>query len=218
MIELALLRTRPFDAVRTTGFIIRTSSDDRSQSGRCNVNCIPMFNNNSIVTLDIRLRDEGKDWYCGVKKNGIGSVLVPFGQPDGSLILTAPMNGCALEVRREQEGNRVYHDYNGTSMPQSVDGTRMLRIIADHYMDRHDRHFDRIKKEFDRIGFNRKHTPCGFSFAHTIICVKRGDYWHFYNNVVSSTYELSLYSGQKLNHEYYQAKDYIKYELGSFPE
>ncbi|UYM17594.1 hypothetical protein [Endozoicomonas euniceicola] len=128
------------------------------------------------------------------------------------------MNGCALEVRREQRGNRVYHDYNGTCMPQSVDGARALRITADHYMDRHDRHFDRIRREFDRIELTRKYAHCGFSFAHTIIFVKQGGYWYVYNNAVSRTYELSLYSGQKQNHEYYQAKDYMKYELGSFPD
>ncbi|MET4692424.1 hypothetical protein V5J34_000263 [Endozoicomonas sp. NE35] len=216
MIDLAFLRIRPFDAVRTTGFVVQATDEDYYLSGRCNVTCRPLLNNNNLVTLNIHLTDEGRDWYCGYEEHEVKSLLVPFGQPDGTLILTYPMNGCALEVRREKEGNRIYHDHNGVCMPRSIDGTRALRVSANHYMDWGNRHFVRTERLAYRAGLTRKYS--GFSFAHTIICIKQGRNWNVYNNAVSQIYELDPFSAQRINQEYFQPKDYIKYSLGYFPD
>ena len=217
MIDLTFLRMRPSDAVRTTGFMIQINHTEHTQSGRCNVDCIPMSNSNRLVTLDIHLTDSGKDWYCGYERGGMKAVLVPFGQPDGSLILTYPMNGCTLEVRREKEGNRIYHDCNGNRITPSLDGTKALRVTADHYMDCHDRNFYRIARVSLRIALIRGYKGYGFNFGHTIICVKQGGYWNVYNNAISHAYEIEPGADKRKNHMYYQAKDYMKYELGSFP-
>ena len=173
---------------------------------------MPLFENNGIVTLNIHLTDEGRDWYCGYREHDAKSLLVPFGQPNGTLILTFSMSGCALEVRREKEGNRIYHDYNGVNMPQSLDGTKALRVTASQYMDSYDRPFIRAARKALRTG-----QYCGFSFGH-LICIKQGSYWKVYNNAISHIYELNPYSAQIINHEYYQAKDHIQCELGYFSD
>ena len=215
MVDLTFLRLRPSDAVRTTGFIVKTSDEEYFQSGRCNVTGMPFFDNDRIVMLYVHLTDKGRDWYCGYKKNNVNSLFVPFGQPDGTLILTFPMNGCALEVRREEEGNRIYHDHDGTCMPQSASGTKVLRLAACHYMDWHGRHIGRTERIAIRTVLARFG---GFNFQHTIICVKQGHYWKVYNSAFSYFYKANPYTLEKISEDYYQAKDYIQYELGCFPD
>ncbi|MCW7554581.1 hypothetical protein NX722_18550 [Endozoicomonas gorgoniicola] len=217
MLDLAFLRLRPFDAVRTTGFIVQLDGEEYFLSGRCNVTGMPFINNDRIVILNVRLTDAGEDWYCGYKYNDVKSLFVPFGQPDGTLILTFPMSGCALEVRREEEGNRIYHDDRGACMPQSAPGVKVLRVDACHYMDWHSRHIERVA----RVAFKTilaSGSSGGCDFQHTIICVKQGHYWKVYNNASSSFYKLDPYTLEKTGEDYYQAKDYIQYELGCFPD
>ncbi|MCW7554580.1 hypothetical protein NX722_18545 [Endozoicomonas gorgoniicola] len=216
MVDLAFLRLRPFDTVRTTGFIVQLDDEEYFLSGRCNVTGMPFINNDRIVMLNVRLTDAGKDWYCGYEQNDANSLFVPFGEPDGTLILTFPMNGCALEIRREEEGNRIYHDDDGTCMPQSAPGIKVLRLDACHYMDWHSRHILRTERIALRTVLASG--PGGFDFQHTIICVKQGHYWKVYNNAASYFYKVDPWSSEKINEDYYQAKDYIQYELGCFPD
>ena len=182
MTDVNFIRTRPDIAMKACGFIVRPRDDQYYQSGRCSVTCRPLFPTR-IAILDVLLTDKGGDWYCGYEENEALSVLVPFGQPDGTLILTYPMNGCALDVRCEPGGNRIYHDFNGVSMPLSPEGNQTLRVTADHYMDRFDRHSWRIERVAYRAGLKK---GCyGYSFEHTLICVKQGSSWGVYNTAVS---------------------------------
>lgn len=68
-------------------------------------------------------------------QNDVGYVDVQFPK-DGTIVLTPPMNGCALEVRFFH-GYTFYHDANGRNMNkvQQLKGSLLCRIEAEAYWD-----------------------------------------------------------------------------------
>lgn len=96
------------------------------------------------------------------RKAGVLDNVKPI---EGTIVVTAGMNGCALEVRHSNNGYHFYHDADGKCMPQVHNSyTTVCRIEANSYWD-------------DRFILSIK----GLQYAQPIICficVYRHGSWH----------------------------------------
>ncbi len=90
---------------------------------------------------------------------------------DGTIAITAPMNGCALEVRYNYDtlNYAFYHDMNGVSMPPLIHESEKLvcRIEANAYWDGNE-----IKNIIER-----KHIAMPYPSVQ-FICVYKSGLWH----------------------------------------
>lgn len=137
---------------------------------------------------------------------------MPAGQPNGTLVVTFPMNGCALEVRDVGGGiNRFYHDADGNSMPPIPPGNQKFRATAVDYQgaqrivhERSLRWFDHAVQN-DRL--NRNLAPNAGGYEHNVICVKDGANWKVYAS-----------ANIRLNGDAWQVKDNVPYSLGMFAD
>src|SRR5262249_50723524 len=200
---LAMLRTSPNTACAAWGFICRGAMLDGPIGGGCTLTCTIA---NGVYQLDVSAG--AGDWFIPFKAGAARNCDVPRGQPDGTLVVTFPMNGCALEVHSRVSGNRFYHDSDGKHMP-NVDGnfnTPKFRAEADLYEGVGARAQEVCGRDFGR-------DLIGQNFEHTLICVKNGARWHVYQTAVVTT--VNTKTGA---HSRWQIKDGPPVQLGSFAD
>lgn len=91
---------------------------------------------NGIATVfNVTKCDESNDYFFPYIPSKAGQVNVN-NPKDGTIVITQPMNGCALEVRYDHCCYNFYHDYNGKSMScEQKKGVLCCRIVADDYWD-----------------------------------------------------------------------------------
>lgn len=192
---LQLLRARPGIAVRAWGFKVVGGST----IGTCTVTC-QQYRTSSIYQLTVT--PGGTDWFYPFESSAAGSCLVPFDQPAGTLVLTGPMNGCALEVHEERNGNRFYHDADGTALDalQPNRPRPKIRVAYADYMG---------PERYAHQRFLRYHQRGDFGgYANTVIVVKLDDSrWGVYGSTFI-----------QVNQDFWQIKDRVPYELGTFED
>lgn len=109
---LARLRLSPDDVFRSDDFIVETGP---GTGGACLLTC------ETVAPAIHRLRvgaGQG-DWmfpYVTTQQGGVGTCAVPAGAPNGTIVVTGGMNGCALHVSQSNGMLHFFHDLNSRSM------------------------------------------------------------------------------------------------------
>jgi hypothetical protein len=198
---LALLRTDPKTACSAWGFMCRGAPLSAMLGGSCTLTCTA---SDGVYTVDVAAG--GTDWFIPFGAGAARYCDVPAGEPDGTLVVTFPMNGCALEVHPTLNGNRFYHDSDGKHMP-NLDTAAKARVDADMY----EGPGARASSIFARYDGSRG--VMGQNFEHTLVCVKRGGFWNVYQTAVVTTMKLS--DGSR---DSWQIKDGPPVHLGVFAD
>ncbi len=215
---LLFLRKNPLAATSKVGFKVHNLDGNiGAMGGKCSISCkgrAPMF------FLDIA--SGGYDWYIPYADKEAKSVLVPFGQPDETLVVTWPMNGCALEVRQEAYGNRFFHDADGKNMP-NVTNKKTIKFRADYtrYSGPKDPKGpkDPVREERIRMGETQdvdQLYPEDFHFD--LIAVKKGSFWHIFQTASISIKTMSFITDKTHVYRNKVFKVEIEHSLGSFAD
>jgi len=195
---LAALRASPGMATAAWGFVVRGQMLGNAVGGGCTLAC-GRYRESSVY--EIAVGAGAGDFYIPFGHGQARHCDVPQGQPNGTLVVTFPMNGCALEVREIDGNNRFYHDSDGNSMPALPPGVQKIRIVAADYEG---------PEQTAETRFPRYVNPdieAAGNFEHSIISVKRGGQWEVYG----STCIL-------VNDDGWQIKDRVPYHLGDFAD
>ncbi len=125
---LQILRVEPETAITKYGFIVDTEVYDHTWSGGpCKLECT--MGSDSVYRLTAK--SGVGDWffpYCSMSMGGeVGTCMVPFNQPDGTIVTTGGMNGCSLQVNKFKGAFFFYHDLNGNSL-KDAPGEVVCRI------------------------------------------------------------------------------------------
>ncbi|WP_157637436.1 hypothetical protein [Burkholderia ubonensis] len=171
--------------------------------GRCTLTC-----SEGAGVYVIEVTAGGTDWFVPYAPGMAGHCDVPRGMPNGTLVVTYPMNGCALEVHSNGAANRFYHDADGSHMPNLSGATAKCRIdisLYEGFGARAETIFSRYTDSDARI-FQQ-------NFEHTIICVKTGVNWNVYQTAVVTT--ICMRDGQR---EFWQIKHGPPVHLGVFED
>lgn len=116
----------------------------------------------------ISLKNGGKDFFFPWVNRGVGEVAVPINQPNGTIVTTGGMNGCALQVNRHGNNLIFYHDadnrYLGTLKPPQ--GRQLCRIEPSLYM----------KLPYGETIVEQNPTS-GMSYLYQMICVRHNGKW-----------------------------------------
>lgn len=132
---LSLLRTDPVAAAGAYGFIVEydTSAFPHYLGGRCTLS-IKKANDNVYV---IKASRGTGDYFFPYTHIGgsAGRCQVPDTVPNGTLVLTGGMNGCALQVNDYPGYKIFYHDANGTQLGTegALGGTVDCRVTYKDY-------------------------------------------------------------------------------------
>lgn len=209
---LAELRSNPEKIFKNFGFIVKRdqkivlptenstidiniSSDDQV-GGRCKIECVYI---DDVYQLSVKLGDSYNDWYIPYRSNQSLHCDVPKGLPNGTLIVTFPMNGCALEVHSSISTNRFYHDHDGKFMPETdpYSWKPKFRVESAVYEGKNSPLFTHFVKKSSATSMtkfeeNDKNTEdesnanrwAALSMEHSIIIIKRGEYWFVYQTAV----------------------------------
>ncbi len=104
---------------------------------------------------------------------GVGEVKVPLGMPDGTLVVTGGMNGCAIEVRKQDDQLIFYHDGDNQSLGEGKVvqpiGVRLCRIEPDQYMSENNGEKE-VRKDWER-------NIQGTSYLYQMLCVRHDKRW-----------------------------------------
>jgi hypothetical protein len=198
---LGLLRTQPATACAAWGFMCRGAALGNAMGGGCTLTCTE---NNGVYTLGVTAC--GVDWYIPFGAGAARYCDVPSGESNGTLIVTFPMNGCALEVHPLANGNRFYHDSDGIRMPAGATVAK-VRVDANMYEGPGAKAMG-VCARYDGSG-----GVIGQNFEHTIICVKSGGFWNVYQTAIVTTMRLS-----DQFHTSWQIKDGPPVHLGVFAD
>ena len=191
------LREYPLEATQNWGFVIRSNHP----SGPCTVTCRP---HRGSEVYELVIAPGGPDWYCQFQQDQALDVLVPFGQPNGTMVVTFGMNGCSLEVREEGSGNRFYHDSDGQHLPAGH-GQKFRANYGDYAGPN-----DEAAATFGQLAQTGRY---GGNFEHTVICIKRGLGWDVFNTAV-----VSVTNVDDMMFSAWQVKGTVPNYLGSFPD
>lgn len=196
---LTLLRNRPAMAIAGWGFIVRGNAlSDSAIGGNCTLTCA-QYKSSSIYKIEVEVG--GPDWYIPFADRAARYCDVPRGQRDGTLVVTFPMNGCALEVHSTTDGNRFFHDSDGKSMV--YDGVGQIKFRADYSTYAGPGETAHVRSE--RYFGPDKENAGGYE--HTVVCVKVGAMWEVYASAII-----------RVEPEAWQIKDNVPYSLGSFAD
>jgi len=194
---LALLRTHTSDTTKAWGFILRGAALQNPVGGGCTLACAV-----SDTVYEITATAGGTDWYIPFHSGEARYCDVPAGQPNGTLVVTFPMNGCALEVRAHGGGvNRFYHDSDGRSLPAGPIAPK-CRV-----------NYQAMAGGNEQTLVKALRTPRVQNFEHTLICVKDNANWNVYQTAVVSAFQPDMVS---LNR--FQVKDYLPNPLATFAD
>ena len=135
------LRITPETTMSRCLFIVKDEFFSSSfRGGACHLKCtkvgddayelstMPLGDHGPIHHYYFPYRSEGE--------GGVGECSVPIGAPNGTIVVTGGMNGCALQVNRGTDNQlHFYHDANGKSLQkrQDVGGTVLCRVPYETY-------------------------------------------------------------------------------------
>ena len=208
---LLFLRRNPMTATSKVAFTVKDLAPNiGAMGGKCSITCTgraPMF------FLDIK--SGGYDWYIPYAVKEAKSVLVPFGQPDETLVVTFPMNGCALEVRQEQHGNRFFHDADGKNMPNVINEKIKFRADYSRYAGLNDPVREENKRILDNQDIDQLYPD---SFHFDLIVVKKGGFWHVYQTASMLIKTMNFITDKTHVYSNKVFKLEIEHSLGSFAD
>jgi hypothetical protein len=171
----------------------------------CTLNCTI---SNGVYQLNVAAG--AGDWFIPFAAGAARYCDVPRGQPNGTLVVTFPMNGCALEVHGRITGNRLYHDSDGAHMPNTDANYNTVRFRVD--ANAYEGVGARAAQIFARYP-NDGRAVIGQNFEHTLICVKQGARWDVYQTAVVTT--VNTTDGSRSS---WQIKEGPPMSLGSFAD
>jgi len=182
---LRLLRTMPKDVCASKAFICRSAdgSLNGALGGSCRLTCEA---EDGAYRIEVA-GGGGMDFFIPYAAGAARYCDVPKGAPDGTLVVTFPMNGCALEVQSKGRVNRFFHDADGNSM--TGDRASKCRIDADMYEGAGAKAAARFSALPSAMDIDSG--VVGRNFEHTVICVKKGDIWNVYQTAVVVTQAIS---------------------------
>lgn len=183
MTNLASLRANPAQVLSSAKFVVDALSFAGQSAGTCRL--FSTSREDGVIRLNWGAVQEGAspDYYFPFQPNGVGSVTVPKGAPNGTIVVTGAMNGCGLVVNETQapDGNgqdkdllNFHHDANCASLvgQNKLAGKTLLEVTPAKYMTR-------------GIGSSRCDPKdggeLGRSFQHHLITVKANDLWTVLN-------------------------------------
>jgi len=193
-----MLRTQPDTAIAAYGFITRGAALANPAGANCTLNC-GRYRASSVYQIDVAAG--GADWYIPFAQGQARYCDVPPGQANGTLVVTFPMNGCALEVRDVGGANRFYHDSDGNSLPALTVGAPKIRVTYAQYAGPDNTTHERSLRYF---GPDKDNTG---GYEHNIFCVKVGANWQVYSSAVI-----------RLNQDAFQIKDRVPFHVGTFAD
>jgi hypothetical protein len=194
---LAALRANPLAAFEKYGFVVQSETYLQGDSGGpCIIEC---SNHNDNIYL-LRAKDRaGGDWYYPYITSGtsVGRCRVPVGQPDGTLVVTGGMNGCATQVNRVDGGFfEFHHDKNSCSiakLPHLLPGRVVCHIGYEDYAGPNERLQQNIVADAASRGVMTAH-------EHYVIAVKAKGRWHMFNSSILR----NMTGGKKLSFQTYR--------------
>jgi hypothetical protein len=77
----------------------------------------------------------GNDYFFPWVNRGVGEVAVPINAPNGTIVVTGGMNGCAFQANRSGTNIIFYHDADNRYLGQlkQPEGTQLCRIEPSLY-------------------------------------------------------------------------------------
>jgi hypothetical protein len=172
------MATQPDSVFSRTGLVPGDGNtggvNAKAGSGPCGIKQSKMFND--IYKLDPDFSGRGH-WFFpyGAYKAPI-PVTIPFGQPDGTIAFTAPMNGCALQVNKVTNGFVFYHDPLGQSMSGSEPGDVVCRV--------EDKDYDKLDRGAAMVQSFRD-TSYGGTYGIGVFCIHLQGRWKVYISAVA---------------------------------
>lgn len=212
---LGLLRSQPATAIAAYGFITRGGCLNNLVGGAATLTCA---RHGLSSIYEITVTAGGTDYFVPFRQSKALSCDVPRGEPTGTLVVTYPMNGCALEVHRTDAHTlRFYHDSDGKHMPLIAGShrTRVFRKTYSDYAGRDENTLYGMERERERA--ERKDLIFSGNFEHNIFCVKVGPQWEVYASAVVITRTFTQL-GEARTNDAWQIKHGVPYKLGSFDD
>ncbi|KOY03200.1 hypothetical protein [Pseudomonas nunensis] len=201
---LALLRARPEVFFTTYGVFMSYKAGHDGNGGKCS---LILKKTTAANTYELEIGNEaGTDWFLPFRDKRAEFIDVPKGQPDGTLVVTHPMNGCALSVHETTSGQlRFFHDSDGKCMGElpSETGAEKFRVTASTY--RSGMTLDEEENKLRKMNMIQ-------NTVNAIISVKRGVNWEIYNSAI-----ITIFNFEMERVPIWITKN-IPYKLGSFIE
>lgn len=169
------VQRNPENAFSQMGFITEVDGSGYAQGGQKSVEITCLDEQNQIYKWRVKnqpgniyyfpyINGQGTDDSSGDSILGIGHVIVPKGAPDGTIVVSGGMNGCALQVNIFDEGHLIFmHDQNAEAIKSQASVERFIReqnfggqfqaedlhdknkilcrVEPDHYMGRGNLHY-----------------------------------------------------------------------------
>lgn len=161
----------PQTAFTTYGFL---PGDGGGVSGPCSIRIAKFCNR--IYTLEPDFKGRGSWFFAYGRYKQPEYVEIPFGQPDGTIAFTAPMNGCSLQVNKIARAFRFYHDPLSTSMSGKEEGEIVCRVGP--------RDYDRLERGSQQIAELRK-SDFGGTYGIAIVTIHHEGKWKVYSSPVA---------------------------------
>ncbi len=132
---LAQLRSDPDGMFARADFAVDTGSvPGGALGGPCRLDCEPL----AARLFSLQVRPGQGDYvfpYASMQDGGVGTCAVPIAAPDGTIVVTGGMNGCALHVSRTATHLHFFHELNGRAMNgKLVPGAVVSQVMAPQYM------------------------------------------------------------------------------------
>lgn len=189
------VQRNPENAFSQMGFITEVDMSDYTQGGQRSVEITCLDEQKKIYKWRVK-NQPGNIYYfpyinCQVVDNsdsilGIGHVIVPKGTPDGTIVVSGGMTGCALQVNIFDEGHLIFiHDQNAKAIKNQASVERFIRdqnfggqfraedlhdknkilcrVEPNHYMGSGTFHYtynlDKVSKQYPKKGFDMAYYP-----------------------------------------------------------
>lgn len=213
---LGVLRSKPKTAISAWGFISRGDCLSDQVGGNAALRCV-RYGQTSIY--QIQVARGGTDYYIPYRSGEARYCDVPRGRPDGTLVVTFPMNGCALEVHRRPNGDlRFFHDADGKSMAPLPMGGHRVRVFRATYGDMSGASEPAIAA-FQREQSRAESKGLHFmgNFEHNIYCIKISGKWQVYASACVLSRMVTDLLEERAN-DAWQIKNDVPYFLGEFDD
>lgn len=123
----------------------------------------------------VHVKNGGNDYYFPWVNRGVGEVKVPKDAPNGTIVTTGGMNGCALVVTEVGNHFIFYHDAdsNSLSVIKEAQGQEVFRLEP---------------KDYDPLDTGVKlmeqNPGSGIYFTHQFMIVKHKDKWKVFTSSI----------------------------------
>lgn len=116
----------------------------------------------------LALANGGSDYFFPWVNRGVGEVSVPINSPNGTIVTTGGMNGCALQVNRHGNSLIFYHDADNNSLGRlkNAQGQQLCRVEPSLYM----------KIPYGETIVN-ENPRAGLAYLYQLVCIRESGKW-----------------------------------------